>query len=157
MVPASYPVTWRGSRFTARTRDMLAWADKQLTSKGDPGMQIAQGGWKGSSAAAASGDTHAKDAIDLRVRHLSTAQRVRLVRALKSAGFAAWYRREIPGLWGPHIHAIPIGGVISPAAASQVRAYLADPPRDGLRGNRIDRTYRPNVRWSYPKGRPVPR
>jgi hypothetical protein len=136
-------------------RDMLVWADKLLTAAGDPPIQIAQGGWRGSNAAAASGDTHAKDGGDARVRHLTTAQRVRLVRALKDAGFAAWFRPEIPGLWGPHVHFIPIGGVVSPAAFRQVAAFLAG--RDGLRGNRIDRTYRPNVRWSYPKGRPVPR
>lgn len=148
-------VRMQGHTVSRRVRDMLRWAE----AKSGVPVAIAQGSYRGTSAAVASGSTHDREAVDLRVGHLTTGQRVKLVRALKDAGFAAWYRPALPGVWGPHIHALPIGGDLSTSARGQVRAFLANPPRDGLRGNRIDRTYRPNppVRWDPVKGRPVPR
>jgi len=146
-------VRYQGHTVSRRIRDMLRWAEDKSGST----VSIAQGSYRGSNAATASGLTHDREAVDLRVRHLSTAQRVKLVRALKDAGFAAWYRRELPGVWGPHIHALPIGGDLSSSARSQVRAF--DAGRDGLRGNRVDNTYRPDPRkrFSWAKGRPVNR
>ena len=146
-------VRYQGHIVSRRIREMLRWAE----DKSGVTVSIAQGSYRGSSAATASGSTHDREAVDLRVRHLSTGQRVKLVRALKDAGFAAWYRRELPGVWGPHIHALPIGGDLSSSARNQVRSF--DAGRDGLRGNRIDRTYRPDprVKWNSDKGKPVRR
>lgn len=150
---ATDAVRYQGHTVSRRIRDMLRWAEKK---SGSP-VQIAQGSYRGSSAASASGSTHDREAVDLRTRHLTSTQRVKLVRALKDAGFAAWYRKDTPGVWGPHIHALPIGGDLSSSARSQVRAF--DAGRDGLRGNRADRTYRPEprVKWNFDKGRPVSR
>lgn len=146
-------VRMQGHTVSRRIRDMLRWAS---TSSGVP-VLIAQGAYRGSNAATASGSTHDREAVDLRVGHLTTGQRVKLVRALKDAGFAAWYRPTLPGVWGPHIHALPIGGDLSTSARNQVRAF--DAGRDGLTGNRIDRTYRPipRVKWNPDKGKPVSR
>lgn len=152
-MPATDKVRYQGHTVSRRIRDMLRWVEDRA---GVP-VLIAQGSYRGSSAATASGSTHDREAIDLRVGHLTSGQRVKLVRALKDAGFAAWYRRPMPGVWGPHIHALPIGGDLSTSARNQVRSY--DAGRDGLRGNRLDNTYRPEprVRWSFDKQRPVRR
>ncbi len=146
-------VTFRGHRVSARIRAMLKAAEQVA---GLP-VQIAQGSYMGAGGAAASAGTHGAEAVDLRVRHLTTAQRVKLVRALKDVGFAAWFRPEIPGLWGPHIHALPIGGDLDPLARAQV--YSFDRGRNGLRGDALDRTYRPEpkVRWDFVQARPVRR
>ena len=152
-MPATDRVTMQGHTVSRRIRDMLRWVEAQTGLT----ILIAQGSYRGTNAAAASGSTHDREAIDLRVGHLTTAQRVKLVRGLKDAGFAAWYRAALPGVWGPHIHALPIGGDLSSSAKGQVRAY--DAGRDGLTGNRIDRTYRPDprVKWDFDRKRPVRR
>ncbi|TGN65872.1 hypothetical protein EXE59_19385 [Nocardioides eburneiflavus] len=70
----------------------------------------------------------------------------RKVRVLREVGFAAWYRAERPGSWGPHIHAILIGHPrLDPSAAAQVVAYRAG--LDGLRGRRVD---------DFPRPSPIP-
>lgn len=152
-MPATDRVRMQGHTVSRRIRDMLLWVGDRA---GVP-VLIAQGSYRGASAAVASGSTHDREAVDLRVGHLTAGQRVKLVRALKDAGFAAWHRRPLAGVWGPHIHALPIGGDLSTSARNQVRAY--DAGRDGLTGNRADTTYRPDprVRWSFDKKRPVRR
>lgn len=80
---------------------------------------------------------------------------VNKIRALRRIGFAAWYRPEIPGLWGPHIHAVLIGNKkLAPVASRQVAAYLAG--RDGLASNGPDRHWRPDPipTFAWPHGRP---
>jgi hypothetical protein len=94
-------------------------------------------------------------AIDIRTRHLTAAQRRDLVRALKDAGLAAWYRTEAQG-FAPHIHALDlITTGMAYGGKWQVAQYLAG--KTGLTSNLPDRTYRPTpqVKWSYVKGRPV--
>ena len=67
----------------------------------------------------------------------------RKVRALRTVGFAAWYRPPVRGLWGAHIHAVLIDhGKLAPSAARQVIAYRNG--RDGLRSNLPDRFWRPS-------------
>src|SRR5438128_2912156 len=63
----------------------------------------------------------------------------RKVRALRSVGFAAWWRPTLPGKWKGHIHAVLIGNEkLAPAAQRQVTAYRNG--RDGLKGNLVDPT-----------------
>lgn len=144
-------LTWRGHTFTRRAVQSLRWAER------NSGVTITpvQGSFN-RGGVSASGGTHDGEAIDIRVRGLSPAERERLVIWLRKAGWAAWYRAPSSS-WGPHIHAIPTTGILSPQAKYQVRAF--DAGRDGLRGNRIDPTWRPKVkrRWSFKLRRPVPR
>ena len=152
-MPSAYDkVTWRGVRLNKRTRDALLWAENKSGVRIEP----AQGSWSG---APASGGTHlGGGAVDIRTRQLTKTQRIALVRALKDAGFAAWFRPDTPGVWGQHIHALAIGDQqLAPGARAQVIAF--DNGRDGLRGNRPDNTYRPQPRrrFSWAKGRPVTR
>lgn len=154
--------TFRGGRFTRRTAAMLRWVESHANVGN---LVVGQGGWKGDSAAAASGETHGKDAVDLSIRHhLNTTQKRRLLNVMRDAGFAAWIRAEVDGLWPEHLHAVPIppsdkaatvARYLSPSAAGQVVSYLAG--RDGLRGNRPDPTYRPSppVRFSWLRNKPV--
>ena len=144
-------VTWRDKRFTRRAVQSLRWVEEHSGVSISP----AQGSFN-TGGVAASGGTHDEEAIDIRVRGLSPAEIERLVIWLRKAGWAAWYRPPSSS-WGPHIHAVPTTGILSPSASYQVRAF--DAGRDGLRSNRIDRTWRPKIkrRWSYKLNKPVPR
>ena len=112
-------VTFRGARFTPRSRDMLREVEHLVGHR----LRIAQGGF--STKVSASGQTHARDAVDVAVKYqgLSRAEKLAIVAAMRRVGFAAWLRPETPGVWGEHIHGIPIGGDLSDAAARQVTAY----------------------------------
>ncbi len=116
-----------------RTAHMLAEAERLFGRT----LYYAQGSW---SHAQASGSTHAgSGAVDVRTVPLGGDHKakMRLVRALREVGFAAWYREYTPGLWGEHIHAIAIGAPgLSSGAAWQVAEYRAG--RDGLTGRRPD-------------------
>lgn len=152
--PAYDRVTWRGVRLNKRTRDALLWAEKKSGVRVDP----SQGSYNAGGVAASAGTHDGGGAVDIRTRHLTRDQRVKLVRALKDAGFAAWYRTTAQGFSGPHIHALAIGDKeMASGARNQVASF--DAGRDGLRGNRIDKTYRPDPRkrFSYAKDRPVNR
>lgn len=62
---------------------------------------------------------------------LAPYDHVNKVLELRRAGFAAWYRPAIPGLWGAHIHAVLMGNAkLSAQAKWQVAEYLAG--RNGL-------------------------
>lgn len=147
-------VAWRGVTLTARMRDALRWAEQRVQRR-HPGVTIVptQGSWSNGSL---SGGTHSgAGAVDLRTRHLTTAQRVATVRALKDAGLAAWYRDQGDG-FAPHIHALDrVTTNMHPAGRWQAAQY--DRRRSGLTSNRPDPTYRPDppVKWNYTKGRPV--
>jgi hypothetical protein len=121
-------VAFRGARFDPRTRDMLTRVETLVGHR----LRIAQGSW--STSTAASGQTHAGAAVDVATKYqgLSRAEKLAIVAAMRRVGFAAWLREETPGVWGEHIHGIPIGGPISPAAARQVEAYRHG--YDGLAG-----------------------
>ena len=118
---------------------------------------IGQGSYTG-GAVAASGTTHDKGStVDARVRHLTTSERVSTVKALKKAGFAAWYRDARTG-FPPHIHAVLIDAPeASTSAKWQVREYLAG--RNGLSNASADNMFRPDpqVRFHYPSGMIRPR
>lgn len=79
---------------------------------------------------------------------LAPADHAAKVRELRRIGFAAWFRPEIPGLWGPHIHAVLIGNrKLSTSARAQVSEYLAG--FDGLAGNGRDTGPRDFVRHRF--------
>ena len=152
---ANTRVWWRGVQLTARMRDALRWAEKRLQSK-HPGVSIipTQGSWSNGSL---SGGTHSgAGAVDLRTWHLTTAQRIYLVRALKDAGLAAWYRDQSQG-FAPHIHALDLvtTGMDSGARWQTVQYRNR---RSGLTSNKPDPTYRPKVpvKFDYRLGKPVP-
>lgn len=157
---ANTPVTWRGVRIDARTRDALLWAER----KSGVTISPSQGSW---SDGRLSGSTHkGSGAVDIRTLTLTRKQRVRLVHALKQAGFAAWYRTQAQG-FGPHIHAIALGkgpdgttdvGGTALSTGAKWQAAEFNAGRNGLSNRGKDDTYRPSPRrFSYAKGQPVAR
>lgn len=145
-------VRWRGVLLNKRTKDALIWAERKSGVKVRP----SQGSW--SRAVAASSTTHAGGAaVDLSVQGLNPPQLRSLLKALKDAGFAAWHRTAVAGLWSEHIHAIGIlDPSASPTAIAQTKSYLDG--RDGLKGDRPDGSYRPKpaVFWDPKTGAPAP-
>lgn len=126
-------VRFRGKVTNRRTAKMLAEAERLY---GAP-VRLTQGSY--STSVGASAGTHAGGGVvDLSVAGLTRSQINKLVRALRTVGFAAWYRSPIPGLWGAHIHAVAIGTRdLAPVAARQVAAYRRG--RNGLANNALDR------------------
>lgn len=123
-------VTFRGIVTDARTALRLRAAEKILKRR----LRMAQGSF--STSVIASGNTHAgTGVVDVSTlwQGLTHADKIAIVAALRTVGFAAWLREAAPGVWAEHIHAVAIGsGGLSPAAAAQVVAYRNG--FDGLAG-----------------------
>lgn len=146
-------VEYHGVTLNKRTLRALKWAE----GKAGFTFPLAQGSYNRGVGASA-GTHNGGGAIDVGCAGLSLRQRRRAVRALKLAGFAAWFRPSVPGVWGPHIHALCIGDKqMAWAAERQVDSF--DAGRDGLAGNRVDGSFRPEParRWSWLRNRPVRR
>ncbi|MBS1151790.1 MAG: peptidoglycan-binding protein [Myxococcaceae bacterium] len=108
-----------------RTRDMISRAEAKLKAMGTPmQLQFSQGSF--SSSVAASGSTHdGGGALDIRTRGQSSATVDKMVKALRSVGFAAWSRGRGHDNFAPHIHAIAIGDRrMSSGARWQVGEYF---------------------------------
>lgn len=146
-------VVWRGFKFDPRTVKMIQWAEAQAGFR----FRISQGSY--STGVAASAGTHdGGGAVDLSVRLMPVWRRERMLKALKDAGFAAWYRTPADGFDSAHVHAIAIGCKdLAPLAKSQVTDY--DNHKSGLKGHAVDPTYRPEppVKFDEKAGQPVPR
>lgn len=149
-------VMWRGVVLDARTASAMEWVAKRTRAWIKP----SQGSWSGSVAQSAG--THAgSGSIDIACAGIAPGDIRQLVRVLRRAGFAAWFRPAAApsgsfGGWGPHIHAILLGSKLaSPSAVAQMAAYRAG--RDGLAGNRPDNSWRPRIkrRWNHRLNRPV--
>lgn len=118
-------------RTNKRTAHMMRAAEKIGGN-----LVVTQGSY--STGVGASAGTHDRGGVlDFSVRGLSRQQINRRVKALRIVGFAAWYRPALPGVWGPHIHAVAIGTKdMAPLAKAQVVAYKAG--RSGLKGGARD-------------------
>lgn len=119
---------WRGSRFDARTVDMLKEAERLSGIRIEP----TQGSYN--TSVSASAGTHAGGgAVDIRTRHLTRPQVDQLVAALRRVGFAAWYRTRAQGFTMDHIHGIAVDCPdLSTGAQAQVSQYLRG--TNGLKG-----------------------
>lgn len=122
-----------GHRTNKRTANMVREAEKL----GGP-LLVTQGSYNAGGVAASGGTHDGGGVLDFSVRGLSMTQINRRVRGLRTVGFAAWYRSPIPGVWGPHIHAVA-GGTrdLAPLARLQWVDYKRG--RNGLRGHALDR------------------
>jgi hypothetical protein len=100
--------SYRGVRVNTRTKQMLTSADRLVTWN----ITLSQGSYCGlqsNGCASASAGTHdGGGTIDVSVSGLSTTQRWRTVKALRTVGFAAWLRTPAQG-FPYHIHAVAIG------------------------------------------------
>jgi hypothetical protein len=133
-------------RVNTRTKLMLAAADASVPFS----ITVSQGSYciltKAGCAKASAGTHDAGGSIDLKVSGLTTKQRWQLVRALRSVGFAAWYRTpsQCGGCWSAHVHAIAIGDtdLWQKNGRSTSRDQVADyyVGRNGLAGHAKDNT-----------------
>lgn len=128
------PTTHDGKRVDEITHQALLVAEKRL---GYP-LTITQGSYNAGGVAASAGTHDGGGVVDL-----APYDWRRKVRVLREIGFAAWHRTPAQGPWPEHIHAVLIGNrKLAPAAARQVDSYRAG--RDGLAGNALDPTWRPD-------------
>ena len=152
----------RGVMLDRRTWSMILELERRTGLR----LVLSQGSYKnppkgadGGSNVGASGSTHDYGgAVDIADANLYEDERKLVVREGKDIGFAIWFRPTVPKLWGSHVHALDAGNkLLSPGARRQVEAF--DAGRDGLTGNRVDRTYRPSpkVKWDFAKQKPVRR
>lgn len=97
-------VQWRGVTLDERTAAMCA---ELARITGPIQVTPVQGSFRPSSSYSAS--THSgAGAVDISIRWLPYAQRIRLVELARKVGFAAWRRTSIPGVWEEHLHAIAV-------------------------------------------------
>ena len=141
-------VTFRGKRVDRMTRAALLQVERKLGYQ----LTIVQGSYNAGGVVASAGTHDGGGVVDL-----SANDWKRKVHALRSVGFAAWYRPELwrsgRKVWGSHIHAVLVGNAkLSSGAEDQVTEYLAG--YDGLAGSGRDPYTREfvNVRFRYPSG-----
>jgi len=151
--------TYRGVTLDNRTISALEWAERHyldVAPKKRHKFVIVQGSYNSGVVGVSKGTHDGGGALDLSVSGLNAKQIAAQVKWLRKAGFAAWFRKALPGVWGPHIHAILLGHRnASEGAKQQMVSYKQH--RDGLAGNAYDQTWRPKVerRWSHRQKRPI--
>jgi hypothetical protein len=97
---------------------------------------VTQGSYNAGGVSQSAGTHDGGGALDLSVDS-GCGTRPNAVRALRTVGFAAWFRPTIPGVWDKHIHAIAVNDTdLAPGAADQVSDYYRG--RDGLAGHGPD-------------------
>jgi peptidoglycan hydrolase-like protein with peptidoglycan-binding domain len=127
-------VAYSGVTVNTRTRAMLRAAGRRV-ARGCV-LDLTQGSY--SSGVSQSAGTHdGGGAADISVHSLCGRSHAAVVRALRTVGFAAWYRTPAQGDWPTHIHAIAISDPdLSSGAQSQVGDYFSG--RNGLAGHGPD-------------------
>jgi len=144
-------VDWRGFKADRRTIAAVEWAE------GKAGFQfpIAQGSYNAGGVSASAGTHDKGGVIDFRTVPLTPRKRRSMIRWLKRAGFAIWYRTPKDGM-PYHAHGALRGHRNLPYSVEQQVAAF-DARRNGLRSNAPDLTFRPKprVRFSYVQDRPV--
>lgn len=131
--------SYKNKPFDVRTITMLKTAEDCAKQAGlTKELVYAQGSYSG-GAVAASGTSHnGGGAADVSVNNLTGSEINLVVKALREAGFAAWYRDQSEG-FSPHIHAMAIGATGAGALGSpaQIDNYFAG--LNGLSSNLPDR------------------
>ncbi|WP_068402268.1 peptidoglycan-binding domain-containing protein [Kribbia dieselivorans] len=126
-------VIYRGHRFNNRTYRMLVEAERLAGIR----FKITQGSYNAGRVALSAGTHDGGGAVDIGATALTSAQRLRVTRALRQVGFAAWTRNPSQGRWAWHIHAIAISDTdMSTGARRQTGDYFEG--RNGLAGGRAD-------------------
>jgi hypothetical protein len=131
-------VTFRGGQMNARDAAIHLTAERQFGAT----VQVIQASFTG--GVQASGGTHdGGGARDTSTYGMTERQKLKWVRANKDTGVCIWLRRAVTNLWNEHCHGIDRGCKnASDAAKDQVGAF--DRKEDGLIGDGMDYTYRPD-------------
>ncbi|TDD64041.1 peptidoglycan-binding domain-containing protein [Actinomadura rubrisoli] len=126
IVPGSR-VSMDGHVVNTRTRSMLTEAERLLGRD----LVLDQGSYNPGGDPTSAGTHDGGGVVDISVRGMSRAARVKAARALRRVGFAAWVRSPRQGDWPWHIHAAAISDTdLSPQAQHQTGDYYLG--RNGL-------------------------
>lgn len=126
-------VTYLGRTVNTRTRAMLVEAQ----SRAGRSIVLTQGSYNPGGDSTSAGTHDGGGVVDISVSGMTSTTRTNVVRQLREVGFAAWYRTAIPGLWGPHLHAVAVSDPdLSTEAQAQVGDYYLG--RNGLANNGPD-------------------
>lgn len=129
-------VNFRGRLMDKKTQAFLQAMEQRLGYE----LTIVQGSYNGGAVSASAGTHDGGGVVDL----VSWDHR-RKVRVARELGAFAWFRPDLPGVWGEHIHlGIRDHGRLSSAAKAQQAGFDSDPARNGLANNAIDRTWHPD-------------
>ncbi|MGA6161744.1 peptidoglycan-binding domain-containing protein [Amycolatopsis magusensis] len=123
LVPGA-KVTYRGALMNTRTQAMLAEAEKRLGHA----LVVTQGSYNPGGDPTSAGTHDGGGVLDLSI---GGVRPVKVVRELRTVGFAAWYRSPAQGDWEAHIHAVALADPdLSPPAQHQGGDYYLG--RNGL-------------------------
>ncbi len=137
-----------GKVVNKRTADMLAlWQFNCLQD-----FYVVQGSYNAGGVAASGGTHDGGGALDLSVYGMTYAEKMRMVKQGRLAGFMAYYRPTLPGVWNEHVHAGALG---DPEASSGLKNQFSSyyNGRDALAGNGPDPDPRVKIRV-YPNVEP---
>jgi hypothetical protein len=128
-------VEFRGRLMDRKTQAFLEAMEKKLGYE----LTVVQGCYNAGAVSASAGTHDGGGVVDL----VAWDQR-RKVKAARELGAFAWYRPDLPGVWGEHIHlGVRDHGRLAPAAKAQQVDYDGDPARNGLASNALDKTWHP--------------
>lgn len=137
-------VVFRGRLMDKKTQAFLLAMEAELGYE----LTVMQGSYNPGGVGASAGTHDRGGVVDL--APYDGARKVRVARKL--GGFA-WFREDLPGVWGEHVHlGIRNHGNLAAAALSQQRDYDADPARNGLANHALDPSWHPDppVMFEYP-------
>jgi peptidoglycan hydrolase-like protein with peptidoglycan-binding domain len=131
----TYGTKTRSATVNARTRAMLRAAARNL-GKGCV-LGLSQGSYNAGGVAASAGTHDGGGAVDVSVQEICGKNPDRVVRALRTVGFAAWHRFPSQGFDSEHIHAIAVSDPdLSGGARDQVADYYNG--KNGLASHAAD-------------------
>ncbi|MGW2206743.1 peptidoglycan-binding domain-containing protein [Streptomyces sp. NPDC001774] len=113
-------VTYSGRTVNVRTRVMLEAAASIYGGS----FVVLQGSYNRGGVSASAGTHDGGGVVDIDALSMSSAKRLKALKALRQVGFAAWLRTPAEG-FGYHFHACAIGDrEMASVARSQVRDYF---------------------------------
>jgi hypothetical protein len=116
-----------------RTQAMLTEAQRLLGRK----LVLDQGSYNPGGDPTSAGTHDGGGVIDVDVKGMTSATRIKVAAALRRVGFAAWVRSPQQGNWPWHIHAAAISDTdLSPQAQNQIGDYYLG--LNGLANHRPD-------------------
>jgi peptidoglycan hydrolase-like protein with peptidoglycan-binding domain len=132
-VSAGSQVTYHSKTLNTRTKAMLVAAEGIYGSQ----VTLTQGSYNPGGVDASAGTHDGGGAMDISVSGISSANRTKLLTALRKVGFAAWLRTPAQGFDAYHIHAMAISDPdLSSGAQHQTGDYYLG--MNGLAGRGAD-------------------
>lgn len=138
-------VAYSGVTLNTRTKSMVTAADGKVSWA----LDLTQGSYNPGGVGQSAGTHDGGGACDISVSGRTQTQIWQTVQALRTVGFAAWYRTPAEGDWAAHIHCIAVGDTDLPLSArDQVADYYVG--KNGLASHAADTTptaYRVPFTW----------